>query len=65
MVKGKHVVYTKGAPEILLKKAKFYFHNGTIKKLNKAVISGYLEKRGGLKRLKELEQIECGEAKRP
>ena len=34
---GKHYVYSKGAPEILLKKAKYYLDNGKVKKLNEKV----------------------------
>ncbi|MBW2992337.1 HAD-IC family P-type ATPase [Candidatus Woesearchaeota archaeon] len=42
--KGKHFVYSKGAPEMLLKKAKFYFHDGAIKKLDKSAINLFLQK---------------------
>ncbi|MFH1395779.1 MAG: HAD-IC family P-type ATPase [archaeon] len=41
---GKHFVYSKGAPEILLKKAKYYLDNGKIKKLDKKVLNLFLEK---------------------
>ncbi|MBW2984971.1 HAD-IC family P-type ATPase [Candidatus Woesearchaeota archaeon] len=41
---GKHVVYSKGAPEMLLKKAKYYLDNGKVKKLNKPIIDSFLQK---------------------
>ena len=41
---GKHFVYSKGAPEMLLKKAKYYLYNGNIKKINKSVINSFLKK---------------------
>jgi len=41
---GKHFVYSKGAPEMLLKKAKYYFHNGQVKKINRAVIDSFTKK---------------------
>ncbi len=33
MVKNKPIVYTKGAPEVLLKKSEYYLQNGKVKKL--------------------------------
>ena len=44
LVQGKHIAYSKGAPEILLKKAKYYLDNGKIKKLNQTVIASFLNK---------------------
>ncbi|MBU0535414.1 MAG: cation-translocating P-type ATPase [Nanoarchaeota archaeon] len=44
LVNKKPIVYSKGAPELLLKKAKHYYSNGRITKLNKHVIEKILEK---------------------
>ncbi|MFH1828159.1 MAG: HAD-IC family P-type ATPase [Nanoarchaeota archaeon] len=41
---GKHFVYSKGAPEILLTKAKYYLDNGKIKRLDKKILNLFLEK---------------------
>jgi len=41
---GKQFVYSKGAPEMLLKKAKYYLDQGKIKKLNKNIIDSFLQK---------------------
>lgn len=43
-VKDRHMVYSKGAPELLLNKAKYYLHEGEIRKINKSVISTFLKK---------------------
>jgi len=44
MCKGSHFVYSKGAPELLIKKAKYYLNNGQIKKLDKSTIDQFLKK---------------------
>ncbi len=42
--RGKHFVHSKGAPEILLKKANYYLHNGRILPLDKKIRNRFLEK---------------------
>lgn len=42
--KGSHFVYSKGAPEVLIKKAKYYLNNGQIKKLDKSAINQFKKK---------------------
>jgi len=42
--KGKDFVYTKGAPEMLLKKAHYYLHNGEIMPLDKKAKDKFLKK---------------------
>ncbi len=42
--KGKEFVHSKGAPEMLLKKAQYYLHNGNILPLNKKIRNRFLEK---------------------
>jgi Ca2+-transporting ATPase len=37
LVKKRHMVYSKGAPEILLKKADYYLENGIIKKMTQKI----------------------------
>ncbi len=44
LYKGKHFVYSKGAPELLLRKAKYYLHHGELKRLDKQTMGKYLEK---------------------
>ncbi|MBS3136185.1 HAD-IC family P-type ATPase [Candidatus Woesearchaeota archaeon] len=41
---GKNIVYSKGAPELLLKKAKYYFDDGKIKKITSSVANIFLKK---------------------
>jgi P-type Ca2+ transporter type 2C len=42
--KGKDFVYTKGAPEMLLKKAHYYLHNGEIIPLDKKAKENFIKK---------------------
>jgi len=42
--KGKDFVYAKGAPEMLLKKAHYYLHNGEIRPLDKKAKDKFLKK---------------------
>ncbi|MBU0980520.1 MAG: HAD-IC family P-type ATPase [Nanoarchaeota archaeon] len=42
--RGKHFVHSKGAPEMLLKKAHYYLHNGKILPLDKKTKDRFLEK---------------------
>ncbi len=41
--KKKHFVYSKGAPEMLLKKAKYYLHAGEVKKLDRKTADFFIE----------------------
>ncbi len=42
--KGNHLVYSKGAPEMLIKKAKFYLHEGKIMRLDKEATMRFIKK---------------------
>lgn len=44
LVEEKQIVYSKGAPELLLKKADYYFEGGKIKKMGKAAREAMLRK---------------------
>ncbi|KHO47980.1 MAG: Ca2+-transporting ATPase [archaeon GW2011_AR4] len=44
LYKGKHFVYSKGAPELLLKKAKYYLKEGAIKNLTPKVRKQFLDR---------------------
>ncbi|PIN87014.1 ATPase [Candidatus Woesearchaeota archaeon CG10_big_fil_rev_8_21_14_0_10_44_13] len=44
VVEKKKIVYSKGAPEILLKKAKFYFQDGKIRPMTPAVYNAVLKR---------------------
>jgi Ca2+-transporting ATPase len=43
-VRNRHMVYSKGAPELLLNKAEYYLHEGSIRRLNKSVVNKFLKK---------------------
>ena len=43
-VHGSDIVYSKGAPEILLKKARYYLSNGKIQKMNNSMRTLFLQK---------------------
>ncbi len=41
---GKHYVYSKGAPEVILNNAKYYLYDGQIKKLTKDISDKFIKK---------------------
>jgi len=41
---GKHFVYSKGAPEMILKKSKYYLHDGKVERINKKIIDSFMKK---------------------